>query len=296
MGIRRYLICLAVYLTSVILLSASEKHALLIGISDYPLVANRPDLEWSKIHGANDVTVMTPTLMQQGFRIISLTNSKATAANIRDAFKQLVEYTNEGDLVYIHLSGHGQTVEDANGDEEDGWDEAFIPYDACLKYAKGLYEGQNHILDDELEKYFNSIRRKAGPEGYLYVVIDACHSGGASRGEETDEEIFVRGTDNGFSPTGKKYIPRIDRRGSLTVNTTDTGMSGICILEACRAYQTNVEINQGGIYYGPLTYYINQYLMNKSLTPDKSWAEAVRSLMNKDCRLIRQNMVIESSR
>lgn len=275
---------------------AAEKRALLIGISDYPTVKGYPELEWNDIHGANDVAEITPTLKRQGFKTTSLTNSKATAANIRKAFQQLESAVKPGDLVYIHFSGHGQAVEDKNGDEADGWDEAIIPYDARIKYLKGIYEGENHILDDELEKYFTTIRNKIGKTGYLYVVLDACHMGGASRGDEEEEdEVFIRGTDKGFSPSGKRYIPKIDRRGNMKVNSASGNQSGICILEACRAYQTNAEIKQNGKYYGPLTYYINQYLTGKNLTSNNSWVESVRVLMNKDKRLIKQNMVIESN-
>lgn len=275
---------------------AAEKRALLIGISDYPTVKGHPELEWSDIHGANDVATLAPTLKKQGFKTTTLTDSKATAANIRKAFRQLEASAAAGDLIYIHFSGHGQAVEDKNGDEADGWDEAIIPYDARIKYAKGIYEGENHILDDELESYFTAIRNKIGRNGYLYIVLDACHMGGASRGDEEEEdELFVRGTDKGFSPSGKRYIPKIDRRGNMRVSSSGSDQSGICILEACRAYQTNAEIKQNGRYYGPLTYYINQYLTDKALTSNISWVESIRILMNKDKRLIKQNMVIESN-
>ncbi len=81
----------------------------------------------------------------------------------------------------------------------------------------------------------------------------------------------------------------------MRVSSSRTDLSGICILEACRAYQTNAEIKQNGQYYGPLSYYINQYLSRQTLTSNKSWTESVRTLMNKDKRLIKQNMVIESN-
>lgn len=274
---------------------AGEKRALLIGISDYPNVKGHPELEWSDIHGANDVSTLSKTLRKQGFRTSSLINSKATATNIRKTLRQLEASASAGDLIYIHFSGHGQAVEDINGDEDDGWDEAIIPYDARIKYVKGIYEGENHLLDDELEGYFTSIREKIGKTGFLYVVLDACHMGGASRGDEEEEdELFIRGTDKGFSPSGKRYIPKIDRRGNMKVSSSRNTLSAICILEACRAYQTNAEIKQGGQYYGPLSYYINQYLSGKNLTSNKTWVESVRTLMNKDKRLIKQNMVIES--
>lgn len=289
-GLILFLIAFAFYA------EAAEKRALLIGISDYPTVKGHPELEWSDIHGANDVATLAPTLKNQGFKTTFLTDSKATAANIRKAFRQLEASATAGDLIYIHFSGHGQAVEDKNGDEADGWDEAIIPYDARIKYANGIYEGENHILDDELESYFTAIRNKIGRNGYLYIVLDACHMGGASRGDEEEEdELFVRGTDKGFSPSGKRYIPKIDRRGNMRVSSSGSDQSGICILEACRAYQTNAEIKQNGKYYGPLTYYINQYLTDKTLTSNNSWVESVRALMNKDKRLIKQNMVIESN-
>lgn len=292
-----YAVCLIVlFFSSAVCAGAAERRALLIGISDYPSVKGHPELEWSDIHGANDVAVIAPTLKKKGFKATTLTNAKATASNIRKALSQLDASATTGDIIYIHFSGHGQAVEDTNGDEDDGWDEAIIPYDARIAYRKGVYEGANHILDDELERYFNSIRRKIGKSGFLYVVLDACHMGGASRGDEDEEdEVFVRGTDKGFSPSGKKYIPKIDRRGNMKVSTKETGMSGICILEACRAYQTNAEIKQNGKYYGPLTYYINKCLGNHELTPNISWVENVRTLMNKDKRLIKQNMVIENN-
>lgn len=274
---------------------AAEKRALLIGISDYPNVKGYSELEWSDIHGANDVSTLSKTLRKQGFRTTALTDSKATATNIRKVFRQLEASASAGDLIYIHFSGHGQAIEDLNGDEDDGWDEAIIPYDARIKYVKGIYEGENHILDDELDGYFTSIREKIGKTGFLYVVLDACHMGGASRGDEEEEdELFIRGTDKGFSPSGKRYIPKIDRRGNMKVSSSRNTLSGICILEACRAYQTNAEIKQNGQYFGPLSYYINQYLSGKNLTSNKTWVESVRTLMNKDKRLIKQNMVIES--
>ena len=99
--------------------NAVEKRALLIGISDYPTVKWHPELEWRDIHGANDIVTLTPTLKKHGFKITSLTDSKATAANIRKAFHQLEASASAGDLIYIHFSGHGQAVEDMNGDEVD---------------------------------------------------------------------------------------------------------------------------------------------------------------------------------
>lgn len=273
---------------------AGVKRALLIGISEYP-THRMPELTWNPIHGANDVALIKKTLQKQGYSITLLTNANATASKIRSAFVKLEKDVKPDDIVYIHFSGHGQAYEDVSGDEADGWDEALVPYDALLQFKQGVYDGSRHIIDDELEQYLTAIRKKAGKNGHVYVVLDACHMGGASRGDEVEEdELYIRGSDKGFTPSGKKYIPKIDRRGNMRVQAHPT-MAHICIIEACRAYQTNVEIKQDGNYYGPLTYYINQTLQNVILSSNTNWVETVRTLMSKDKRLIKQNMVTENS-
>lgn len=275
-------------------LSAQTKRALLVGISDYGGTDEQVDSEWSNIHGANDVELILSTLKSQSFTIKTLKDKQASAQNIRKEFALLTKKVRKGDLVYIHFSCHGQPFEDLSGDEEDGWDEAIIPVDAKKKYSTIGYQGQNHIIDDELHTFFEAIRSKAGKEGMIYVVLDACHMGSASRGEDEDEE-YIRGTRDAFSPNGLKYQPRINAKGNFQI-LADPGKADICILEACRSYQMNREIKQDGQFYGPLSYYVNQYLKNNSLSKDTKWIEPVRKSMNSDSRLIRQNMVVESSK
>lgn len=272
---------------------AQTKRALLVGISNY---STNSATQWADIHGANDVELIATTLKSQKFKITKVTNQQATAKRIRKELKALANSCKPGDLVYIHFSGHGQPYDDKSGDEEDGWDEAIIPYDAQKVYSKGKYEGANHILDDELSSFFSQIRTKVGAKGFLCVVIDACHSGGASRGEEMeeDEEIFSRGTRDGFSSTRKPYRPPVNTNGHFVINSSAT-QSGIVILEACRSYQSNYEIKQDGQYYGPLSYYINKTLRSNQLVKSLSWVQVVKRLMDGDRRLTKQNMVIETS-
>jgi hypothetical protein len=276
------------------LLFAQQKHALLIGISDYPQY-NDSDASWSRIHGANDVQLLSPILSKQGFKVTTLTNKLATHDAITKSLIKLGQSIHPGDIVYIHLSGHGQAVEDENGDEVDGWDEAFIPYDAQHRYKKDVYQGENHLLDDELNVYLNSIRKKVGENGIVYVVIDACHAGSSYRGEEDEDSVYVRGTDIGFSKNRKPYTPPKDKRGNIRI-LSGKGMSHIYMLEACRSYEVNTEIKQNGQYYGPLSYYISQQLLTSPLSFDTKWIENVRRNMDKDTRLVRQNMVTESSK
>ncbi len=274
---------------------AAEKRALLIGISDYPTVKEHPELEWNDIHGANDVAILTPALQKHGFKTTSIINQEATAKNIRKQLAKFSSTLKAGDIIYLHFSCHGQPVEDLDGDEADGWDEAIIPVDAQKVYSKVKYKGENHITDDELNRLFRTIRTKIGRKGYLTVVIDACHAGTSYRGEESEDSVFVRGTNCGFSERGLKFVPKIDKRGRIRVERSDN-MSNICIIEACRSYQVNNEIKCDGKYYGSLSYYTNKVLQsNNSIEWRKPWYDDIIKLMSKDVRLIRQNPVIEIS-
>ena len=120
--------------------------------------------------------------------------------------------------------------------------------------------------------------------------------GGASRDEsETDSAACARGTNVGFAPNGRTYIPRIDRRGHFTVKASPR-MAGVCYIESCRAYQTNTEIYEQGQYYGPLSFYISQALQHTPLTHNLQWVHKVVEAMQHDKRLIKQNPVIETDR
>ena len=273
---------------------SQTRRALLIGISEYTTHTQPSDDVWANIHGANDVELLSQTLNKQDFKIKKLTNKAATAQQIRKEFARFISSCRPGDIVYLHFSCHGQPVEDLNGDEEDGWDEAIIPVDAQKVYHKGKYTGENHIIDDELNEYLRSIRTKVGNKGFVYVVIDACHAGSSYRGDEEEDSIIIRGTNRGFTSTGKQFAPKIDKRGKIRVEKS-ASMANICILEACRSYQVNSEIREGGVYYGSLSFYVNKVIQSTLLSSDKFWIDKVNQLMDSDIRLVRQNLVIETS-
>jgi hypothetical protein len=188
-------------------------------------------MSWQDIHGDNDVSILGQTLKRQGFATTVLTNSQTTASNIRTALNTLVQQTNAGDFVYIHFSSHSQPIEDRNGDEKDGWDEAIVPYDASQKYVKGVYEGSRYIIDDELNVFVSKICRRVGLHGFVYVVIDACHADGSSHGAEDDEEtVFEWGTSIGFRRSGKPFVPNINTRPVIRITRQEYGWS---LLSGC---------------------------------------------------------------
>ena len=277
--------CILLLLSCSLLTQAQNKRALLVGISQYG-----NNTGWKNIHGANDVDLMKSVL--KGFSIRELKNANATYDNIIKELNYLTKKTKEGDIVYIHFSGHGQPFEDINGDEQDGWDESFIPFDAHLYYEQNVYSGNKHLTDDILNTYLIKIRNKIGEHGILYVTIDACHAGNSYR--ESEEDIY-RGTGKGFSKNNKIYkVPKTQKR---YFNIDDIrGYSPIVMLEACQSYQRNTEIYIKDTYYGPLTYAIYKTLQTKSIDKQAKWTKDLDSTMQD---LLpswnRQKMVVECS-
>ena len=273
--------------------NAETKRALLVGISDYGNAMEDPN-KWANISGANDIKLLSPLFSEHGYTVTSLVDAQATHAEITKALEKLAKDSKKGDVVYIHFSMHGQPFEDLNGDEEDGWDEALIPVDAEMLYAEGVYEGKNHLLDDELEVYFNDIRSKLGSEGQLLVILDACHSGTASRGDDD----HIRGTREGFTRSGKDYTPdRTQETNDYFTVASTKGQSPVTFIEACRSYQVNREVRdvETNTWYGSLSFYIAQSMKDNKAVGSDEWIEAVKTGMANNRRLRKQNVVIEKS-
>lgn len=146
--------------------AAGEKYALLVGINAYP--------QCNPLNGCvNDVALMEKLLTRRfGFpsaNMRRLLDTQATAAAIVEAFRaHLIAGTKPGDLVVFHFSGHGTQVPDDNGDEDDGRDEAIVPYDVQAS-SGGLI---NLIRDDLLGELADQL----GDRQFV-VVLDSCFSG-----------------------------------------------------------------------------------------------------------------------
>ena len=253
-------ICIILLIAASYNLSHATKRALVIGIGNYPEASG-----WAKINGDKDLPIVRDMLLANGFQskdIIELKNESATADAIRKALDALVDKAAKGDVIYIHFSGHGQQITDLHGDEEDGFDEAWIPIDAQFSYAKGKYEGENHIIDDQLNQWLSQLRSKVGATGKITVVADACHSGGGSRGDEDETVYVVRGTSDAF------VIPGNTKPFSGEVGTIDW-----IFISACKSYQCNYEYKGTG----SLTYALGQQKANLSSTPAQQIQRSIRS-------------------
>jgi hypothetical protein len=169
-------------------LNAQQKRALIVAVGNYPKESGI-----SPIASLNDIKYIKSVLTNNQFLlkdIDTLKDAQATKAGILKALDRLVENAQHSDIVVVHFAMHGQQIRDQKTvdlgkDEEDGWDEALIPYDVLrAQYYKKVYEGENHLRDEELGEKLTLLRNKLGTKGSLLVLIDACHSGTATRASE----------------------------------------------------------------------------------------------------------------
>jgi metacaspase-1 len=70
------------------------------------------------VHGFNESEMLI--LMDDG------RHHEPTRRNIEDAFQRITQYSQAGDVVFVHYSGHGSRVRDTSGDEDDGYDEIIL--------------------------------------------------------------------------------------------------------------------------------------------------------------------------
>ncbi len=231
----------------------SMKRALLVGIGDYPFnyVKNQT---WSDLSSENDLQLVSQSLYKQGFlssNIQSLVNQNVTLELLRNAFFKLIDETQVGDVVVFHFSGHGQQVTDIpvgiieneflRQDENDGYDEALVLFDAPLKMYNG-YKFEGHLIDDELNIYLSRLQSKVGKSGQVLVIIDACHSGTATRG--FSNETFRGSSEKCIFPLEKKLghtSEVINSDLDFQFGELNQNQGTLTVFTGCKSYQVNRE-------------------------------------------------------
>lgn len=170
---------------------ARTNRALLVAVTAYP---NLPKKNWlvGPNHDAELVREYLTTNTQAPFAAENVTvladgidgaKGSPTRAAILDSLKTLANEAAPGDFIYMHFSGHGsQQPELVKGSETDGLDEIFLPADTELWKDRDTGV-PNALMDDEFGNALDAIRGKGA---FIWFVIDACHSGTATRDITSD--------------------------------------------------------------------------------------------------------------
>ena len=177
-------------------------------------------------------------------------------------------------------------------DEKDGLDECWIPYDAYRRASK-TYHGERHLTDDELNVYLNAIRNRIGAKGKLLVVIDACHSGDGTRGDDGDDDEVARGVEDTLmvdSVNARGLYEAFEMVRSLFVG--DNGKVKVVndkakplaerwiTISACRSDQVNIEMKKPTV--GKLTYALWKELKDGEKVGNGEFMKRIRRFVNRN--------------
>ena len=239
--------------------SAQNKYALLVGVSNYPANDSKHQF-WGNLSSDKDLDLLKKTLPKQGFsaeHIYTLENENVTPEGIEKAVENLCQQLAKGDIVILHFSGHGQQITDLDGAEDDFLDEAFVCYNAPTTYYEG-YKGEDHLTDDQINVLISKIRIKLGNNGNLLVLFDSCHSGNMTRG---GNNLTKRGGE------GKIIIPKENIKQLLNERTSEgysdwitsvderVDLAPFCAISGCLSGEVNYQIqDKSMVEYGSLTY------------------------------------------
>lgn len=109
-----------------------------------------------------------------------LFNNDGNKEAVYQAVQELGSRCKAGDYFIFYYSGHGTSVPDKDGDEEDGKDEAF-----CLVTPDGKLDYEGFMTDDEFADLMTD--QSNIPEGVKIIVLsDCCHSGTISDFDSDD--------------------------------------------------------------------------------------------------------------
>jgi serine protease inhibitor len=147
------------------------------------VLATRAFLQTMRQVPDDHILQLTSTTDEEAGEPIEPPEQLPTYANIIQKFQELGNLAPVGSHVYIHYSGHGgraRTIYPKLKGGPQGIDEGLVPVDI------GQTNGQ-YLRDIELGKLLKDLVNKGL---IVTVVLDSCHSGGATRGEAA-----VRGLD-----------------------------------------------------------------------------------------------------
>lgn len=183
-----------------------------------------------------------------------------TYDNMVAAFQKLTEMAQSGDQVYIHYSGHGgRTPAKFPESKTNGLDESLVPMD--IRDPKARY-----LRDIELAQ----ILKKMVDKGLIVtIVLDSCHSGGATRGAGDAVARGIDAIDTTERPTQSLVASDDELIATWQSLTQETKRDltlgsgwlpepkGYVLLAACRPSESAYEYRVDGKHQnGALTYWL----------------------------------------
>lgn len=235
------------------------KYALLVGINAY---------QQSPLNGCvNDVLDLRERLIVHDFHpdnIRVLLDKRATHNAIRERLQWLL--TKNGVLVFS-FSGHGSNVRTrkANDVLEDYMTEVLCPWD---------YEDHwdAPLSDDVLANNFKQLK----PDSRLTVILDACHSGTATRAVASATCVGGRPRylapprDINLRAIGVLPVKRLGLKAKPKTFDVDPTMRHV-LLAACQSSETAADTMYGQRSNGAFTYSLLQAM--KKLGAGHTWVD-----------------------
>jgi|GEM_PF-7016374 len=245
----------------------AQDRALLIGINNYmPSQArahragNDQPARWSNLEGAvNDVRAMNRLLGQRfgmsSDDIVTLVDQQATRDAILQAVEtELIEHAVPGKRLLFFYSGHGSRIRVPQQNGESLFHETIVPADS--------WQGAPDIPDKLLRQLFNRVL-DAGAE--LVIILDSCHSGGATRGDGV--RSLPEATQTIEIP--EDYGDLLEKRGGIQILAAQAS-------EYAREWQPD---DGSGEHMGAFTHLLIQELMRDPLAPLSQVVDRVRGLL-----------------
>ncbi len=214
----------------------------------------------------NDADDWASLLGTNGFDVAVLAEKQATRVHMIDAMKRLIRKLMPGDVGFITYSGHGTWVPDIDGDEPDGRDEAFVPYDTTD-------DGQNLIIDDEMGVMLADV-----PTGsHLVLLTDCCHSGTIYRMMAGTGHRRVRFLPPAHFMRSQPMVAKMDRAfGQLKVKT-NAPLPGVLHMSGCRDNEYSADTFINGRPVGAFSYFATR-AFGEAAALGKTYAEAHKDI------------------
>ena len=217
----------------------ANPRALLIGVGDVPNNA-LPAIDL-------DIDNMKKVAAVMGYApadIKVLFDSQATYANVQRALATWVrDGVRPDDRVLIYFSGHGTRVPDPSPGNAGGVDDALVLHDVVRARVNGHATLKNVLIGHEFGAALAAI-----PSHDVLVLVDACHSGTATRTLTLGNRRL--GVGSGYMkffsyPGMPAQAPTVTTRG---LRALGTGSENYAALSAARDDEFAVGTEQGGLF------------------------------------------------